>query len=110
MIIDHAGFAFCAGIPAINLGFKVDKKVEGAWFYPPYHTGYDTFYLVDKIIDPGNNSSKFLRHLNVLFVAPKACGSRDMVYFILNEKYISIYRGSIKMIGKRPCNTIMITN
>ena len=29
------------------------KKYKENLIYPPYHTGYDTFYLVDKIIDPG---------------------------------------------------------
>lgn len=51
---DHAGFAFYAGVPAINLVFKIDnKKYKDVGTYPPYHTGYDTFYLVDKILDPG---------------------------------------------------------
>ena len=60
LILDHAAFAFYAGIPSINLSFRVDKKKhEGVWVYPSYHTGYDTFYLVDKILDPGNNSSFF---------------------------------------------------
>ena len=47
-------FAFYANIPAINLRFKDDtKKYKGVGQYPTYHTGYETFYLVDKIIDPG---------------------------------------------------------
>ena len=51
---DHAAFAFFANIPAINLRFKDDtKKHKGVGQYPTYHTGYETFYLVDKIIDPG---------------------------------------------------------
>ena len=51
---DHAPFAFYANIPAINLRFKDDtKKYKGVGQYPTYHTGYETFYLVDKIIDPG---------------------------------------------------------
>ena len=51
---DHAAFAFYAGVPAYNLRFKDDtKKYKGVGQYPTYHTGYETFYLVDKIIDPG---------------------------------------------------------
>lgn len=51
---DHAAFAFFANIPAINLRFKDDtKKYKGVGQYPTYHTGYETFYLVDQIIDPG---------------------------------------------------------
>ena len=51
---DHAPFAFFANIPAINLRFKDDsKKHKGVGQYPTYHTGYETFYLMDEIIDPG---------------------------------------------------------
>ena len=51
---DHAAFAFFANIPAINLRFKDDtKKYKGVGQYPMYHTGYETFYLMDKLIDPG---------------------------------------------------------
>ena len=51
---DHAPFAFYANIPAINLRFKDDtKKYPGVGQYPMYHTGFETFYLVDKLIDPG---------------------------------------------------------
>ena len=51
---DHAAFAFYAGIPAFDIDFAVDtKKHKGVGAYPMYHTGYETFYLMDKIIDPG---------------------------------------------------------
>ena len=34
--------------------FKDDtKKYKGVGQYPTYHTGYETFYLMDEIIDPG---------------------------------------------------------
>ncbi|CAG2120386.1 unnamed protein product, partial [Medioppia subpectinata] len=49
---DHAPFAFFAGIPAINIEFTFDKKKYPISGYPAYHTGYETFYLVDKFIDP----------------------------------------------------------
>ena len=55
---DHAAFAFVAGVPAINVHFKLDnKKYPQVGSYPPYHTGYDTFYLVDKILDPGESKT-----------------------------------------------------
>ena len=51
---DHAPFAFYLNIPAINLRFKDDnKEYPGVGQYPMYHTGYETFYLMDKLIDPG---------------------------------------------------------
>ena len=51
---DHAPFAFYLNIPAINLRFKDDnEKYPGVGQYPMYHTGYETFYLMDKLIDPG---------------------------------------------------------
>jgi N-acetylated-alpha-linked acidic dipeptidase len=51
---DHAPFAFYANIPAIKLGFKHDKQIyKGLVTYPTYHTGYETFYLMDKLVDPG---------------------------------------------------------
>ena len=51
---DHAPFAFYATIPGINLRFKDDsKKYKGIGQYPTYHTGFETFYLMAKIVDPG---------------------------------------------------------
>ena len=50
---DHAPFAFYAGVPALYFLFKTDdQKYPGAG-YPAYHTGFETFYLVDEILDPG---------------------------------------------------------
>ena len=51
---DHAAFAFYAGVPAFDIDFDVDtKKHKGVGAYPMYHTGYETFYLMNDIIDPG---------------------------------------------------------
>jgi len=51
---DHAPFSFYAGVPALYFTFKMDKhKYPGVSGYATYHTGYETFYLVDKFIDPG---------------------------------------------------------
>ena len=51
---DHAAFSFYANIPAIVYHFEADKnKYKGLGFYSTYHTGFETFYLMDKIVDPG---------------------------------------------------------
>ena len=51
---DQAAFAFYAGVPALKFDFEIDRqKFPGSGLYPMYHTGYETFYLMDKIIDPG---------------------------------------------------------
>ena len=52
---DHNTFVFYAGIPSLIYGFKIDKrKYPGSTGgYPTYHTGYETFYLMDTLLDPG---------------------------------------------------------
>ena len=56
---DHASFAYYAGVPATYQKFKIDKlRYPGVSGYPTYHTGFETFYLVDKIIDPGFVTSR----------------------------------------------------
>ncbi|CAL4110864.1 unnamed protein product, partial [Meganyctiphanes norvegica] len=51
---DHAPFAFYAGIPALDFSFKFDKHEKNVSSgYATYHTGYETFYLVDTMIDRG---------------------------------------------------------
>jgi len=50
---DHATFQFYAGIPVVDIMFEHDSKVyPGMSGYPAYHTGFETFDLVDKIYDP----------------------------------------------------------
>ena len=49
---DHTAFAFYAGVPSVFYGYKRDGG------YPAYHTGFETFYLMDKLVDPGFKSSK----------------------------------------------------
>jgi len=52
---DHAPFAYYAGVPALYYTFDIDKQkypeIKGG--YPMYHTGFETFYLMDQILDPG---------------------------------------------------------
>ena len=63
---DHAPFAYYAGIPAAYHHFKIDnKKFPSAGAYPTYHTGFETFYLVDKILDPGFALSRSSAQLNL---------------------------------------------
>jgi len=50
---DHAYFSFYAGVPALYYSFAIDRvKFKDTSGYPAYHTGFETFGLVDKIIDP----------------------------------------------------------
>ena len=50
---DHATFLFYAGVPVLDITFIEDEKVYPHMSgYPAYHTGFETFELVDKIYDP----------------------------------------------------------
>jgi hypothetical protein len=50
---DHATFLFYAGIPVVDIMFVEDKKLyPNIGLYPAYHTGFETFDLVDRIYDP----------------------------------------------------------
>lgn len=53
---DHSAFIFNLGIPVLNIGFDSDTvaypSLAGS-SYPTYHTGFETFELVDEIVDPG---------------------------------------------------------
>ena len=60
---DHTPFAFYAGVPSIQFGYTKFKHHEG--WYPPYHTGIETFYLMDKLVDPGFNSHRAATQLGL---------------------------------------------
>jgi len=50
---DHASFLFYAGVPVMDIMFVEDEKLyPGMSGYPGYHTGFETFDLVDRIYDP----------------------------------------------------------
>ena len=52
---DHASFIFHAGVPVMDFGFGPDSKKHPSVAnigYPTYHTAYETFELVDNIVDP----------------------------------------------------------
>ena len=50
---DHTAFAFHAGVPSVFYGFG-----RGGGLYPTYHTGFETFYMMDQLVDPGFKISK----------------------------------------------------
>lgn len=56
---DHANFIFWLGIPVVDMTFRPDIKAVpplAETTYPLYHTGFETFYWMDEIIDPGFNT------------------------------------------------------
>ncbi|CAL4093385.1 unnamed protein product, partial [Meganyctiphanes norvegica] len=50
---DYAAFTFYGGIPSMDIWFRADRHAYNLSIYPTYHTGFDTFYTVDKYTDPG---------------------------------------------------------
>jgi len=64
---DHAPFAYYAGVPALFYAFNIDKQryPEVKGYYPMYHTGYETFYLMDNLIDPGFKLHKTCSQLSL---------------------------------------------
>ena len=58
---DQAAFAFYAGIPSTDHVFVLNKlkypNMDSS-SYPAYHTGFETFYMVDKLMDPDFKLSK----------------------------------------------------
>ncbi|XP_064110496.1 N-acetylated-alpha-linked acidic dipeptidase 2-like isoform X4 [Macrobrachium nipponense] len=49
---DHSAFIFYCGIPSLDRYFAFDTNKYDVHLYPFFHTGYDTFHMVDKIVDP----------------------------------------------------------
>jgi hypothetical protein len=51
---DHSPFMFYLGIPAVDLNFNFDYHADPTLkdiAYPTYHTGYETFELVNNTVD-----------------------------------------------------------
>ena len=49
---DHATFIFYAGVPVMDIMFQEDRKLyPKIGGYPAYHTGFETFELVDTLYD-----------------------------------------------------------
>ncbi|XP_066957621.1 N-acetylated-alpha-linked acidic dipeptidase 2-like [Macrobrachium rosenbergii] len=65
---DHAPFAFYGGIPSLNVAFGTDRNKYDISSYPFYHTGYETFYMVDTFVDPGFRIMQGCGRLAALFL------------------------------------------
>ena len=80
---DHTAFLFYLGIPSIDVAFASDDpNIQGwSWFslmhnlivfesigndYPTYHTGFETFYLMDNLIDSQYQMHKICTQLNLV--------------------------------------------
>ncbi|XP_068220182.1 N-acetylated-alpha-linked acidic dipeptidase 2-like [Palaemon carinicauda] len=50
---DYAPFSFYCGIPSLDIWFRTDKNKYDISTYPAYHTGFETFYMMENHIDPG---------------------------------------------------------
>ena len=64
---DHAPFAYYAGVPSLDYYFDIDKQKypESSGGYPTYHTGYETFFLMDHLLDPGFKLHKTCSQLSL---------------------------------------------
>ena len=52
---DHANFIYFTGVPVIDFGFNPNTNKHPSLKsigYPTYHTAYETFDLVQRLIDP----------------------------------------------------------
>ncbi|KAH3853003.1 N-acetylated-alpha-linked acidic dipeptidase 2-like [Dreissena polymorpha] len=49
---DHSAFRDRLGVPVVDFGYLADPNI-GVSNYPMYHSVYETFHLVDKIMDRG---------------------------------------------------------
>ncbi|XP_059193512.1 aminopeptidase NAALADL1-like [Centropristis striata] len=54
---DFAAFVHYLGITSMDINYTFNPNKTKAWYYPAYHTAYETFDYVSKFIDPG-----FFRH------------------------------------------------
>ncbi|CAL4086295.1 unnamed protein product, partial [Meganyctiphanes norvegica] len=50
---DYSAFSFFSGVPSLGMGFMRNSTDIDVPMYPAYHTGIETFHLVDTFIDPG---------------------------------------------------------
>ena len=48
---DYTHFILKVGVTCADLVYRFDEK-QGISSYPLYHSAYETFHLVDKIMDP----------------------------------------------------------
>merc|ERR1711936_412056 len=92
---DHATFLFYAGIPVMDLMFLEDSKIYPniSGGYPAYHTGFETFDLVDKIYDPEYKIFRACSQLNLRLGLELA--ESDKLPFTI-EKYADIMEEGMK--------------
>ncbi|KAG7165785.1 N-acetylated-alpha-linked acidic dipeptidase 2-like 2 [Homarus americanus] len=98
---DYAPFSFYCGIPCLDLWFRRDKNKNEISIYPSYHTGYETFYMVDHNVDPGfriHQGCSRLASLMLRFFADSA-----LIPYSLEQLPKTIKEGidSFKKNGKR---------
>jgi len=68
---DHAPFSFYAGVPALDVSFKLapNRGIKDGT-YPAYHTGFETQHLIKDLLDPG-------------FIVTRTC-AQVSAYVVLN--------------------------
>lgn len=63
---DHATFIFYAGVPVMDIMFQEDRKLyPNIGGYPAYHTGFETFELVDTLYDQNFTIFRACAQLNL---------------------------------------------
>lgn len=55
---DFASFVQQFGLPSVDLTYTYDEDKYKIGSYPLYHSKYETFYAVDKLLDPGFQTHK----------------------------------------------------
>jgi len=92
---DHATFLFYAGVPVMDIMFQADSKIYPnlSGGYPAYHTGFETFDLVDRIYDPGYKIFRACSQLNLRLGLELA--ESDKLPFTI-EKYADVMEEGMK--------------
>uniref|UniRef100_A0A0K2TTW2 Nacetylatedalphalinked acidic dipeptidase 2like [Strongylocentrotus purpuratus] n=1 Tax=Lepeophtheirus salmonis TaxID=72036 RepID=A0A0K2TTW2_LEPSM len=104
---DHDGFAFSAGVPSVDLKFKDDtKKYKGVGQYPMYHTGYETFYLMNNIIDPDFHIHRTCAQTSIHLLLRFADSA--VVPYDLNEIPVEMEKGLKEIMQSNVTNDILI--
>jgi len=94
---DHATFIYLTGVPVLDIYFGPDhKKFPTMQGYPAYHTGYETFDLVDKIYDPEFLMFRACAQLNLRLSIEMA--DSDMIPLEL-ETYADVMESAVADMG-----------
>ncbi|XP_071956674.1 putative N-acetylated-alpha-linked acidic dipeptidase [Antedon mediterranea] len=78
---DYASFLQQIGISAFDMSYTYDRVAYPVASYPMYHSVYETFYLVDKLYDPGfkfhlttgHIMGELMRALSDSLIIPMSC-------------------------------------